>query len=388
MRYVIVIIFVLVSSMAFAQDNWGEASLVYSVSWFELCEGLGGNGFDSPTITSNDSMLFFRYWCYQTDGIVYSIYENGEWGIPNAISGDIVGEYVYDPFFAESDSTVYYCSQNDTSGFGVYDIWATRLEGGIWSQAWNLGPVINTSGYESSPSMPLDVSKLYFLRDGMIMYSDIINGQFSQPIALPPLINSPLDESDPRISPDGTKLFFNRGPNPFQPCPMFVSYFQNGSWQEPIKLNANINYNEYIPQCAMIPGHNARPSFSNNGSKMYFWHFEPMGYACEPGNGIMVALLPDAIKEDNTFTPQNIAISAYPNPFNSEIKITVSGEFNQPFDLAIYNLAGQKVRTLSTEPDVIWDGRDVQGNSVSSGLYFVKAATVGNSAAIKITLLR
>lgn len=71
-------------------------------------------------------------------------------------------------------------------------------------------------------------------------------------------------------------------------------------------------------------------------------------------------------------------ISAYPNPFKSEIKIS----FSKPGDLYIYNISGQVVKNLSmsnccptTLPDgskgyeVIWDGKCTSGGSAPSGVY-------------------
>jgi len=66
----------------------------------------------------------------------------------------------------------------------------------------------------------------------------------------------------------------------------------------------------------------------------------------------------------------------YPNPFNPATSIS----FTLPNDphrttLKIYNVKGQQVRTLVDAPleqgfhTVIWDGRDVHGRPVSSGVY-------------------
>jgi flagellar hook assembly protein FlgD len=49
-----------------------------------------------------------------------------------------------------------------------------------------------------------------------------------------------------------------------------------------------------------------------------------------------------------------------------------------PATLKIYNVLGKVVRTLVNEPmapgdhQVIWDGKDDQGNQAASGIYFYK----------------
>ncbi|MDZ7262721.1 MAG: T9SS type A sorting domain-containing protein, partial [candidate division KSB1 bacterium] len=80
----------------------------------------------------------------------------------------------------------------------------------------------------------------------------------------------------------------------------------------------------------------------------------------------------------------------YPNPFNSETVIQyhlpmnsikasdIPGSVEQKVTLKIYNLLGQEVRTLVDEFQkpgsytIHWDGRDNNGNPVTSGVYFYK----------------
>jgi hypothetical protein len=68
----------------------------------------------------------------------------------------------------------------------------------------------------------------------------------------------------------------------------------------------------------------------------------------------------------------------YPNPFNPETIIEYSipeGERNVSVSLTVYNILGQKIRTLVDAThdagfySVIWDGNNDQGNKVASGLY-------------------
>ena len=71
-------------------------------------------------------------------------------------------------------------------------------------------------------------------------------------------------------------------------------------------------------------------------------------------------------------------IQNYPNPFNPETDISYALPSDCQVNLTIYNLLGQKVKTLVNEPQTAgyktthWNGRDEQGNLVSSGIYFYK----------------
>jgi hypothetical protein len=87
---------------------------------------------------------------------------------------------------------------------------------------------------------------------------------------------------------------------------------------------------------------------------------------------------------DEDQKPLTFALSQnYPNPFNPTtiIKFNVQDskfKVHIPTTLKIYNILGQKVRTLVDEPkaagtyEVIWDGKDDRGRDVASGIYFYK----------------
>lgn len=68
----------------------------------------------------------------------------------------------------------------------------------------------------------------------------------------------------------------------------------------------------------------------------------------------------------------------YPNPFNPITTISFSLPENSSVELNIYNIRGQKVRSLLDDQrdkgshSIVWNGRNDNGNSVSSGIYFYK----------------
>ncbi|MFQ5651787.1 MAG: FlgD immunoglobulin-like domain containing protein, partial [bacterium] len=73
-----------------------------------------------------------------------------------------------------------------------------------------------------------------------------------------------------------------------------------------------------------------------------------------------------------------IVESNYPNPFNPTTTIPVSVPQRAQLTLQVYNLLGQKVKTLYTgviEPGRLlftWDGRDQSGTRVASGVYIYR----------------
>jgi len=97
-------------------------------------------------------------------------------------------------------------------------------------------------------------------------------------------------------------------------------------------------------------------------------------------------------------------LSNYPNPFNpsTTISFNISGEQNAPYELAIYNLKGQKVKTLDCcnsfaatsgscrtySKTVIWDGTDQNNKPVSSGIYFARLKSGKAEVSCKMLLLK
>ena len=97
--------------------------------------------------------------------------------------------------------------------------------------------------------------------------------------------------------------------------------------------------------------------------------------------------------EDNTLsTPQ--LHGNYPNPFNPTTTISFSLPDEQEIELSIYNIKGQKVKQLingqltAGNHTMIWDGKDTNGKSVGTGIYFYKLKTGKKEISRKMLLLK
>jgi hypothetical protein len=107
-------------------------------------------------------------------------------------------------------------------------------------------------------------------------------------------------------------------------------------------------------------------------------------------------LLPTAVAEtDGDALPQESALEQnYPNPFNAETAITYRVNVSGDVDLAVFDLAGQRIRTLfSGRRDagayaVRWNGRDDGGTAVASGVYLYRLKTPEFNEARRLTLLK
>ncbi|NIN01359.1 MAG: T9SS type A sorting domain-containing protein [candidate division Zixibacteria bacterium] len=102
-------------------------------------------------------------------------------------------------------------------------------------------------------------------------------------------------------------------------------------------------------------------------------------YVTEVEFAVMICPTPSAVEdgEEDAAAPRGFELHQnYPNPFNNETVIKFNLQRPAEVSLTIYNILGQKVRTLLETrlgaglQSVMWDGKDEKGSDVSSGIYF------------------
>ncbi|RMF07586.1 MAG: T9SS C-terminal target domain-containing protein [Candidatus Neomarinimicrobiota bacterium] len=101
------------------------------------------------------------------------------------------------------------------------------------------------------------------------------------------------------------------------------------------------------------------------------------------------------VNDDYVPAPLTYALHPnYPNPFNPETRIRFDLGGNEQVKLIIYNVLGYQVRTLINDQYgpgmhvVNWDGRDNEGNPVSSGVYIYRLKAGSFMAERKMLLIR
>lgn len=152
------------------------------------------------------------------------------------------------------------CEQNGVygfgrQGFGSCDLFFTRRIGNHWSNPVNLGPPINTSNWESQPSLSSNGETLYFVRgvrrgdqkesDIMVSHLDM-EGYWSNPKKLPDNINTDEAEESVFIHPDDRTIYFSsRGHIGMGGSDIFMSKKNDqNEWGPAINLGYPINTNK------------------------------------------------------------------------------------------------------------------------------------------------
>jgi hypothetical protein len=96
-----------------------------------------------------------------------------------------------------------------------------------------------------------------------------------------------------------------------------------------------------------------------------------------------------AVAADNVDGPQ--PLRSWPNPFSVTTSMAFAAPIEAPTTLAIHDVAGRLVRSVRVPAgslEITWDGRDSDGRSLPSGIYFVRLGEKTRVSAARLVLLR
>lgn len=101
------------------------------------------------------------------------------------------------------------------------------------------------------------------------------------------------------------------------------------------------------------------------------------------------------VDDPSATLPTEFALHAnFPNPFNPSTTIEYDLPRQASVEIVVYNIAGQKVRTLvngnidAGQHAAVWDGRDASGSRVSSGIYIYRITAGDFVRSRKMLLLK
>jgi len=214
----------------------------------------------APSVNATGKTLIFE--SNREGENIWRLYEskldiNWKWSEPVPLhninnfgkADDIIGG----PSISYDGNTLFFFASFE-GGYGEEDIYYSVRESDGWSKPINIGPPINSSGYEGFPSISSDGKRLYFVKDAKrsnikneenkfeycfkIYYSEIDdNGKWGKPVPLPFPINIDCEKS-PRIMSDNKTLIFasyrKGGKGDFD---NYLSKMNDeGEWSEPVNL--------------------------------------------------------------------------------------------------------------------------------------------------------
>jgi hypothetical protein len=171
------------------------------------------------------------------------------------------------------------------------------------------------------------------------------------------------------------------------------------TWMDPIIFNAKSDDENYAPElegmipCYIYPG-DVIEDLGGGMGKLHLFFLDDnsygssiQGYGENLGGTLMYTSLEIQFEEvgsDPVINPASVSIAQnYPNPFNPSTSIDYSLQNAGNVSIDVFNVKGQKVRTLVNERKdagnhtVVWNGDNDDEKSVTSGVYFYKIRVDG-----------
>ena len=225
-------------------------------------EGIVSTGdFDShPAFTPDGKTLYFvrstpnfNLWT-----ILVTHFQKQRWTTPEV--APFSGQYSdADPFITADGSKLYFISNRPVPDKPKpdLDIWMIEKTATGWTEPKNMGAPVNSSGNEWYPTVAA-TGTIYFGSDREggkgrtdIYRSRLVNGNYTQAENLGEVINTQFNEFEPLIASDESFLIFMGGgrADGHGGFDLYISYNRNGTWTKPRNLGDLINSsgNEYSP---------------------------------------------------------------------------------------------------------------------------------------------
>ena len=215
-----------------------------------------------PSVTADDKILSVTMSSMDNyasnENLYWSKKDGGRW------TAFVPIKELNSPTFNEGSQTIsadgrymFFVACNMPEGFGSCDIYYSICTDGIWSKPINAGKSLNTSYWESNPSLSSSGDELFFTSNRPPTYGgrdlwccrveQLSDGKlrFSNPENLGQAVNSPQDDYAPYIHADNRTLYFlSKGHLNFGGSDIFVSRRgEDGKWSKAKNIGYPINKN-------------------------------------------------------------------------------------------------------------------------------------------------
>jgi len=218
-----------------------------------------------PVLTADGKQLFFTRRggtsSYDKEDIYISQAESTQiWTAPQSISTKINSSFNEGTCSVTADGNfLIFTSCDSPDSQGSCDLYSSEKLGGEWQAPKNMGFKINSSSWDSQPSLSADGRLLFFSSDrrGGLGGNDIwyaarkADGSWTEAKNLGVPINTPKDEISPFLFFNNETLFFaSDGHLGFGGMDIFLSRVSVGVFQKPENLGLPIN--DHLDQVALF----------------------------------------------------------------------------------------------------------------------------------------
>lgn len=231
----------------------------------------------------------------------------------------------YLPFLTADDRTLLFTSKRpeSTGGFNSQyreypeDVYISEYNNRVWDTAFNVGPPINTDGYEGAASITQDGKVVFFAAEtlsgygGYDLFFAIKTAKgWGTPKNLGPNINTEAWESQPFLSPDGKTLYFSsKRKGGFGQEDIWYSTWENGQWTPAKNIGKPLN----------TPGSEQCPFIHADGRTMYF------SSDFHPGFGMQDIFVTYLSADSGWSTPKNMGYPLNTTAHEGNIFVNTKG---------------------------------------------------------------
>ena len=189
--------------------NWSEPVVVPIASEYNV--GTAG-------ITPDGQKMVVFMGGATDQGNLFQVIKSGDvWSKPSILSNTINSLGMETTCSISPDGKVIYFASNQRGGRGGLDIWKIEQKAtGVWSQAINLGPEINTPDDEDAPFIHPDQKTLFFTSDGHatmggrdIFKTTLVNGKWTKPENMGYPVNTTSNDNYFTLLADGKRGYFS-----------------------------------------------------------------------------------------------------------------------------------------------------------------------------------
>ncbi len=205
-----------------------------------------------PALTIDGSKMIFNKRINNDEDFYESNFVNGVWSKAKPLSGKVNTNLNEGAQCISQDGQwIIFTGCNYPEGVGSCDLYISYKTKNGWSEAENLGAIVNTDFWESSPSLSPDKRDLYFAsaisggfggRDIWVTHRQP-NGKWSRPENLGAAVNTGGDESCAFMHADNETLYFNSNGHPGYGSTdlFFAKKISDSTWQMAENLGYPIN---------------------------------------------------------------------------------------------------------------------------------------------------
>lgn len=205
-----------------------------------------------PTLSISDSILVFTRMSNTGENFVKSIIVNNQFTQAEIVEGSINIQALKGAATVSSDGEyLIFAGDFGERGYGGYDLYISYATPDGWSEPENLGANVNSSYWESAPSISPDSRTLYFSSDrpggygnrDLYMCTKLPNGKWGTAINLGPTINTKGNDLYPYIHADNQTLYYTSDGLPgYGNTDLYISRKMGiNDWTSPENLGYPIN---------------------------------------------------------------------------------------------------------------------------------------------------